>query len=674
LQQSGILATATCDFEFRLYGVASGGSPLASQTTSEVEIAAGVFTTQLDFGSAPFTGDNRWLEIAVRCPAAGGSFTTLAPRQPLTATPYATYAASTGTAPWSGLSGIPTGFADGVDNDTLYTAGAGLTLNGNQFAVSTTAMQARVTGVCAAGTSIRAVNGDGTVICEVDDNSGGDITAVVAGSGLIGGGSSGAVTLAVSFDGSGSNATVARSDHDHGNVYAPASHTHGAEQIVSGTIADVRIAASIARDNEVVGLALASGAFAAANHDHIGATWSSNVPGGSGLAVSNSGNQGYGLSGVSFHALAGTGIAGFGLGSSNNVGVRGLSQSTTGGIGVSGLADGNTGIGVEGVGGVAGVTGTTDREAGFGGLFENRNLGGGIGVKGKGATGVFGEGTVGAYGISNNDGGTGIIGVATKTTGATRGVVASAASVNGIGGYFENVGGGAAISATGSGSALDQSVLVARNTNTLHKGYAAYLLADSTDATAYARNQNASGPVLGLESGGGDFITAVRLEAPPFPATYNRKFRVLNSGEVRSDIGFNTPAADFAEMLPGAADLEPGDVLVIGEDGTLQRSSAAQQSNVAGVYSTQPGFVGGRPLSGDLPGTVPLAVVGVVPVKASGENGAIRPGDLLTTSATPGHVMRCPNRLECVAAMVGKALEPMPAGDRGTIRILVLLQ
>ncbi len=35
-----------------------------------------------------------------------------------------------------------------------------------------------------------------------------------------------------------------------------------------------------------------------------------------------------------------------------------------------------------------------------------------------------------------------------------------------------------------------------------------------------------------------------------------------------------------------------------------------------------------------------LALTGRVPVKITGENGAIEPGDLLTTSSTPGHAMK----------------------------------
>jgi fibronectin type 3 domain-containing protein len=50
--------------------------------------------------------------------------------------------------------------------------------------------------------------------------SGGTIDGVTAGSGLFGGGTSGNVTLDISFAGSGSALTVARSDHEHDALYA----------------------------------------------------------------------------------------------------------------------------------------------------------------------------------------------------------------------------------------------------------------------------------------------------------------------------------------------------------------------------------------------------------------------------------------------------------------------
>jgi len=125
-------------------------------------------------------------------------------------------------------------------------------------------------------------------------------------------------------------------------------------------------------------------------------------------------------------------------------------------------------------------------------------------------------------------------------------------------------------------------------------------------------------------------------------------------------------------MLPAVEGLEPGDVLVIGSDGKLARSTQPYQPTVVGVYSTQPGFVGGQPVEGELEGHVPLAVVGVVPVKASAENGPIRPGDLLVASSIPGHAMKAsPN--PPIGTVIGKALEGLEE-KTGIIRMLVILQ
>ena len=51
-----------------------------------------------DFGGNAFNGADRFLQIAVRCPVGSGSYTTLTPRQPLTAAPYALYSPVAGVA------------------------------------------------------------------------------------------------------------------------------------------------------------------------------------------------------------------------------------------------------------------------------------------------------------------------------------------------------------------------------------------------------------------------------------------------------------------------------------------------------------------------------------------------------------------------------------------------
>ena len=70
---------------------------------------------------------------------------------------------------------------------------------------------------------------------------------------------------------------------------------------------------------------------------------------------------------------------------------------------------------------------------------------------------------------------------------------------------------------------------------------------------------------------------------------------------------------------------------------------------------------------------VPLAVVGIVPCKVTAENGAIRVGDLLVTSSTPGHAMKGTDRNKMLGAVVGKALAPLDDG-KGVIQVLVTLQ
>jgi hypothetical protein len=173
-------------------------------------------------------------------------------------------------------------------------------------------------------------------------------------------------------------------------------------------------------------------------------------------------------------------------------------------------------------------------------------------------------------------------------------------------------------------------------------------------------------------SGAGDLIAA--NDALSFSEL---EFRVSNNGEVYADGNFHPGGADFSELLPAAAGLEPGDVLVIGPDSQLARSTEAYQPTVVGVYSTRPGIVAGgedgKVLSEmDLSNKAPLAVLGVVPVKASAENGAISPGDLLVASSTPGHAMRAgPN--PSIGTVIGKALGMLDAGT-GTILMLVMLQ
>ena len=154
----------------------------------------------------------------------------------------------------------------------------------------------------------------------------------------------------------------------------------------------------------------------------------------------------------------------------------------------------------------------------------------------------------------------------------------------------------------------------------------------------------------------------------------NLKFKVDNSGNVTADGTYTSPAADFAELLPAAKGqyVEPGDVLAIGKDGRLVKSTKAYQRSVAGVCSTKPAFMGGAGPGTETIGKVPLAVVGIVPVKVTNENGMIRPGDMLVASDSPGFAMKARKKTPN-GTVIGKSLGTMDKAE-GMVSMLVILQ
>ncbi len=69
-----------------------------------------------------------------------------------------------------------------------------------------------------------------------------------------------------------------------------------------------------------------------------------------------------------------------------------------------------------------------------------------------------------------------------------------------------------------------------------------------------------------------------------------------------------------------------------------------------------------------------MAVVGIVPCKASTENGDIEIGDLLVTSSVPGHAMKGTDSSRMMGAIVGKAMQALKGTRTGVIEVLVSLQ
>ena len=156
LTDGGTPATGNYDLQFALFDSASSGGQIGStQTVPSVPVSSGVFTVSLDFGAGAFSGANRFLEMSARL-GGSGSFTLLAPRQQITATPYAvrslltnaadaltgacvgcvqdanisTVAGSKVTGPVS-VGSLPAGSASYVQNTNSTQAGSNFNISGN---------------------------------------------------------------------------------------------------------------------------------------------------------------------------------------------------------------------------------------------------------------------------------------------------------------------------------------------------------------------------------------------------------------------------------------------------------------------------------------------------------------------------------------------------------------
>jgi hypothetical protein len=149
-------------------------------------------------------------------------------------------------------------------------------------------------------------------------------------------------------------------------------------------------------------------------------------------------------------------------------------------------------------------------------------------------------------------------------------------------------------------------------------------------------------------------------------------------GTTRTKVLTITGGADIAEPFPfSSANIAKGSVVIIDErnPGQLKLSTEAYDTRVAGIVSGANGIRPGISLQQDgaLEGGENVALSGRVYVLAEATSGAIKPGDLLTTSKTPGHAMKVTEHGRAQGAILGKAMSTLKEG-KGMVLVLVTLQ
>jgi hypothetical protein len=125
--------------------------------------------------------------------------------------------------------------------------------------------------------------------------------------------------------------------------------------------------------------------------------------------------------------------------------------------------------------------------------------------------------------------------------------------------------------------------------------------------------------------------------------------------------------------------IKPGMIVSINpsKPGDLVVSAKAYDRTVAGVISgaggVKPGMLMGQ-TGTKADGQHPVALSGRVYCYVDADaGGAIEPGDMITTSSTPGHGMKVTNHGKATGAIIGKAMSKLASG-KGLVLVLVSLQ
>lgn len=220
--------------------------------------------------------------------------------------------------------------------------------------------------------------------------------------------------------------------------------------------------------------------------------------------------------------------------------------------------------------------------------------------------------------------------------------------------------GGHQLSVESSGDFTNSTVLI-KNTH------------PTTGVAIQCENTSAQSTMIVKNLGTGDLIDCFAQDT-----SVQRVFRVKHDGEVECAVLHLTGGADIVEPFEMShhRELPAGAVVVIDPEnpGKLKQSTSPYDTRVAGIVSGAGGVNPGIRLSQDdtFATGQNVAIGGRVYCQVDATYGAIKPGDLLTTSPSPGHAMKATDRERSYGAVIGKAMTALDSGQ-GMVLVLVNL-
>jgi hypothetical protein len=325
----------------------------------------------------------------------------------------------------------------------------------------------------------------------------------------------------------------------------------------------------------------------------------------------------------------------------NGYGIEGRS---TKGTGISARSDSSDGV--------SGWTGATEHS----GLYGSSTAGKGVIGRSDNNDGVVGwTGTTGRSGVfGHSTNGYGVTGMSDALSGVYGTTAVNSPDYAGVTGYSQT---GIGV----LGKSKDGVGISAFSTN--YNGIQARSY--STSNAAIAAGNEGAGPAIYAQGGTKGiacvFRGNVQVQSLATQAT------ILELGE----------GLDYAERfdLSDNTAIAPGTVLIIDPDnpGKLTVSTRSYDQKVAGIVAGAKGLGSGVRL-GSSKYDQDVALAGRVYCNVDASYGEVTPGALLTTSPTAGHAMVVQDYAKASGAILGKAMELLPAGKKGQILVLVTLQ